>query len=195
MNWVTIIWSMVASACLTLAAVHGLVWWRQREALSNLLFSLTAAATAVQAGTELWAIVAKTPAEFGRALWWAHLPFWLVIVSLVGFVRLYLRAGRPWLAGTVCGLRTLALILNCFFSPNINYREITSLRHIQFLGASVSVPEGIPNPWMLVGQLGSLLFIIFVADATLAVWRRGGRQQAVALASVLSFRIHVYQPG
>jgi hypothetical protein len=30
-------------------------------------------------------------------------------VSLVGFVRLYLRAGRLWLAWTVCGLRTLSL--------------------------------------------------------------------------------------
>ena len=34
---------------------------------------------------------------------------------------------------------------------------------------------------MLVGQLGSLLLFIFVADATLAVWRQGGRHQATAL--------------
>jgi hypothetical protein len=40
MSWVTVLWSMIASACLTFALVHGLVWWRQREAWANLLFAL-----------------------------------------------------------------------------------------------------------------------------------------------------------
>jgi hypothetical protein len=53
MSWVTIIWAMIASACLTLALVHLLVWWRRHEARANLLFALTAAATAVFAGCEL----------------------------------------------------------------------------------------------------------------------------------------------
>jgi hypothetical protein len=46
MSWVTIIWSMVASACLTLAAMNLLVWRKKRTAWANLLFSLTAVATA-----------------------------------------------------------------------------------------------------------------------------------------------------
>ena len=41
MSWVTIIWSMVASACLTLAAIHFLVWCRKRSTWSNLLLSQT----------------------------------------------------------------------------------------------------------------------------------------------------------
>jgi hypothetical protein len=47
MSSVTIIWAMIASACLTLALVHVLVWWRRREAWANLLFALTAMATAL----------------------------------------------------------------------------------------------------------------------------------------------------
>jgi two-component system, LuxR family, sensor kinase FixL len=74
----------------------------------------------------------------------------VLVVSLVGFVRLYLRIGRPWLAWTVCGLRTLALLLNFLVGQNLNYREITQLRHISFLGESVSVAVGVPNPWMVV---------------------------------------------
>src|SRR5439155_617215 len=82
---------------------------------------------------------------------------------------------------TVVAVRTLSLILNFAFSPNINYREITGLRHIPFLGESVSVAEGVPNPWMLVAQLSLLLLVIFVTDATIAVWRRGDRRQALVV--------------
>lgn len=31
MSWITIIWSMSAGVCLTLAAFYGAVWWKQRE--------------------------------------------------------------------------------------------------------------------------------------------------------------------
>jgi len=98
MSWVTIIWAMIASACLTLALVHVLVWWHRREAPANLLFAVTAVATAVFAGFELWIMRAETPVAFGTAVRWGHAPIWVVFVSLVGFVRLYLRAGRLWLA-------------------------------------------------------------------------------------------------
>jgi two-component system, LuxR family, sensor kinase FixL len=114
MSWVTIIWAMIASACLTLALVHVLVWWRRREAWANLLFALMAVATAVFAGCEFWSMRAETTEAFGLAVRWAHVPGWMLILSLVGFVRLYLRAGRLWLAWTVCGLRTVSLISTLF---------------------------------------------------------------------------------
>jgi two-component system, LuxR family, sensor kinase FixL len=187
MSWVTIIWAMIASACLTLALVHLLVWWRRREALANLLFALTAVATAIYGGCELWMMRAETTGAFGLAARWTHVPAWVLIVSLVGFVRLYLRAGRLWLAWTVCGLRTLSLIINFVSTPNLNYREITGLRHVSFLGESVVVAEGIPNPWMLIGQFSLLLLVFFVADAAIAVWRRGDRRQALLVGGGIVF--------
>jgi two-component system, LuxR family, sensor kinase FixL len=187
MSWVTIIWAMIASACLTLALVHVLVWWRRREARANLLFALMAAATAVFAGCELWALRAGTPGELGMAVRWAHAPAWVLIVSLVGFVRVYLRTGRLWLAWTVCGLRTLSLILNFVCTPNLNYREITALRHVSFLGETIVVAKGVPNPWMLVGQLSMLLLVIFVTDAAITVWRRGDRRQALLVGGSIVF--------
>ena len=86
---------------------------------------------------------AETPAQFATALRWLHVPAWVLILSLVGFVRLHLRAGRPWLAWTICALRTFALLLNFLVGQNLNYREVTRLRHIPFLGESVSVAEGV----------------------------------------------------
>src|SRR5437762_1139346 len=110
MSWVTVIWSMTASACLTLAVVHALVWWRRRAARANLLFALTAVATTALATGELWMMRAGTPEQFATAVRWSHVPACVLIVALVGFVRLYLRAGRRWLAWTVCGMRTLSVI-------------------------------------------------------------------------------------
>jgi two-component system, LuxR family, sensor kinase FixL len=187
MSWVTIIWAMIASASLTLALVHVLVWWRRREAWANLLFAMMAVATAVFAGCELLVMRAETPEAFGMVVRWAHVPVWVLIVSLVGFVRLYLRAGRVWLAWTVCVVRTLSLILNFVCTPNLNYREITALRHVPFLGETVVVAEGVPNPWMLIGQLSLLLLVIFVADAAITVWQRGDRRQALSVGGSIVF--------
>ncbi len=181
MNWVTIIWSMGSAACLLLALMHIVVWWKDRKARANLAFSVMAIAVAAFAVLELALMRAETAEQFGITVRWMHVAAWVIIVSLVGFVRLYLNAGRRWLAWTVVGVRTVSLILNFIFSPNINFREITALRHVRFLGESVSVAKGVPNPWMLVAQLSLLLLVIFAADATIAVWRRGDRRQALVV--------------
>jgi PAS domain S-box-containing protein len=188
MSWVTVIWSVGAGACLTLAAIHVFVWWKDRTAVANLAFSFMAVAVAVFAALELAMMRAETPEQFGITLRWVHVPVLFIVVSLVVFVRLYLRAGRQWLAWAVIILRTLSLILNFVLSPNINYWHITALRHVSFFGESVSVPTGVPNPWMLVAQSSLLLLVIFVMDATITVWRRGDRRQALIVGgSILLF--------
>jgi len=188
MNWVTVIWSMGSGACVVLALMHIVVWWKDPAARANLVFSVMAIAVATFAALELALMRAETPEQFGIAVRWIHVPVWVIIASLVIFVRLYLRAGRQWLAWAVVGMRTVSLILNFTFSPNINYREITALRHVSFLGESVSVATGVPNPWMLVAQVSLLLLVIFVTDATITVWRRGERRQALIVGgSILLF--------
>src|SRR5438067_2241169 len=187
MNWVTVIWSMGSGACLMLALMHLVVWWKDRTLRANLVFAVMAIAVAVLAALELAMMQAETPEQFGIAVRWLHVPVWVIVASLVIFVRLYLRAGRRWLAWTVVGVRTLSLILNFIFSPNINYREITALRHIALLRESVSVPEGVPNPWMLVAQVSLLLLVIYVTDAAIAVWRRGERRKALMVGGSILF--------
>jgi len=181
MSWVTVVWSISAGACLTLAFLQFIVWWKDRAARANLVFSLGAVAVAVFASLELALMRAETLEQFGTITRWIHVPAWVLIVSIVAFVRLYLNAGRRWLAWTIVAVRTLSLVLNFVLSPNINYRKITALRHVQFLGESVSVPAGVPNPWMLVAQFSLLLLVIFVVDATITVWRRGSRRQALVV--------------
>jgi PAS domain S-box-containing protein len=84
-------------------------------------------------------------------------------------------------------VRTLSLLLDFGPAPNLNYREISALRHLRFLGDTVSVPEGVPNPWMLVGLLSLLLLAIFAGDASVVAWRRGERRQALAVGGSIAF--------
>ena len=130
---------------------------------------------------------AATPGQFGTALRWLHVPAWVIILALVGFVLLRLRAGRLWLAWTVCVLRTCSLLLDFLVGQNLNYLEVARLRHIPFFGESVSVAEGVLNPWMLVGQLSLVLWVVFVVDAAITVWRRGDRRQALVVGASIVF--------
>jgi two-component system, LuxR family, sensor kinase FixL len=187
MSWVTILWSMFASACLTLAAIHYIVWFRRRTEWANLAFSVMAVSTAFMAVSELWMMQSGTPGQFATALRWAHVPVFTVTVAIVIFTRLRLRAGRAWLAWTICLLRALALILNFLVGPNLNYREIIGLRPIAFLGEFVSIVEGVPNPLMLCGQLVTALLVLFLADAAACTWRRGDKRAAFTVGGSMLF--------
>ncbi len=83
MSWVTVTWSMVASACLTLAAVHLLGWCQRRSQWAYLLFAIAAAGTAGVSAVELWLMHAATPAQFAAGVRWLHVPMWVVFVALV----------------------------------------------------------------------------------------------------------------
>ena len=181
MSWVTVLWSIGVGACITLAFLQFVVWWKDRAARANLVFSIGAVAVAAFAGFEFALMRAETPDQLSRVIRWIHVPAWVLIVSIVVFVRLYLNAGRRWLAWTVVAVRTLSLILNFVLAPNINYRELTALRRISFLGEPVAIPQGVPNPWMLIAQFSLLLLVVFVVDATVTVWRRGNHRQALVV--------------
>ena len=190
MSWVTVIWSVGIGVCAAMALLHILVWWNNRAARANLAFAVLAIAVASFAALELRLMRSATPEQFGATLRWLHVPLWVMIASLVAFVRLYFRAGRRWLAWAVVGTRTVSLVLNFILWPNINFREITALREISFLGEPVSTAVGAPSPWVLVAQLSLLLLVIFVADAAITAWRRGDRRQALIVGgSVLFFVI------
>ena len=187
MSWVTVIWSMVASACLTLAVIHFLVWWSNRTAWANLLFAMTAASTAAFTFCELRQMRVGTPEELLSAMRWTHVALLGVLVSTVWFVRFYLAAGRRWMAWTVSGLRAFYLLVAFLIWGNVNYLEITSLRRVPFLGESVTAFEGIANPWMLFGYATMLLILMFVADASATAWRRGDRRKALTIGGSVEF--------
>jgi PAS domain S-box-containing protein len=188
MNWITIVWSINTGACLTLAAIYLVVWCRRRESWVYLLFSCSAIAASTIAVIELAMLHTQTVERYEALMRWIHVPMWVLLLSFVAFVRLYLRAGRLWLAWSIYGLRTLVLILNFVLTPNINFRKITSILHVGLWGGEMaSLPVGVPNPWGILSSLSLLLIIAFFVDATNTVWRRGDRRRALVIGGSIIF--------
>ena len=187
MSWITILWSMNAAACLTLAAFYFVVWLKQRENWVHLLFSCSAIAAAAISAFELWMINATEVDQYQLLVRWIHVPVWVLIISFVAFVRRYLHTGRAWLAWSIYGVRTLVLILNFSFPVSINFWSISGLRRFPLWGEMVSAPVGIPNPWGSLSQLSLLLLFIFSVDATITLLRRGDRRRALVLGGSMIF--------
>jgi PAS domain S-box-containing protein len=189
MNWITIVWSMNGAACLTLAAFYFAVWCKQRQNWVHLLFSCSAIAAAAISAFELGMMNAQSVERYQALVRWIHVPVWVLTLSFVAFVRLYLNAGRAWLAWSIYGVRTLVLILNFIFPVSINFRAITDIRHLPWGGEIVSVPVGLPNTWGLISQVSLLLLLIFSVDAAITVWRRGDRRRALLVGGSMIFAV------
>ncbi len=179
MSWVTLLWSMNAAACLTLAVVNLIVWLNARNEWGHLLFFAAAASASTIAILELLGMHAGSILEFSNLLRWAHVPYCVLIVSIVWFARIFMGAGRIWLAWTITGLRTVALLPNFLATYNLNYGQVTALKHIRLLGEDITIIEGKLNPWMSLGQLSSLLLLAYLLDASRTIWRRGEKRRAL----------------
>jgi two-component system, LuxR family, sensor kinase FixL len=187
MNWITAVWSMNAAACLTFAGFYFVVWCKQRQNLVYLFFSCSATAAAAISAFELWMLNSKTVEQYELLVRWIHVPTFVLTLSFVAFVRLYLHAGRAWLAWSIYGLRTLVLILNFIFAVSINFTAITNIRQFSWGGQLVSVPVGTRSPWGLLSSVSLLLLLIFSVDATITVWRRGDRRRGLLIGGSMIF--------
>jgi two-component system, LuxR family, sensor kinase FixL len=173
MNWLTVICSMGASACFTIALIHLVIWFKDPKSYVHLFFAMAALAVVGIAAGEILMMLAQTPRQFGFRMRWTSVPISVAVVSIVWFLRFYFHTGRLWLAWLVCAIRIFVLLLNFVLSPNLNYRQIVSLQQVNVLGlGTASVPQGVFSPWIWVGELSSLLLLAFVIDATFSLWRR-----------------------
>lgn len=196
MSWSTVIWSMVVAAALTMALPHLVIGLRQRSARVNLVFALTCLAVASLAVVEFGLMHAHAPAESGRALQLAQVPVAFIVAGMVAFVHFSFGTARVWLGVLVIAARVAGLIINFLQPPNLTFTEITGLRTFNFLGETLTVPVGSPNPWLLLAYLSSILFLVYVIEASVKLWRQGtpaARQRAALVGGSIVFFIVVAQ--
>lgn len=178
---------MNAGACLTLAAFYGAVWCKQRQSWAYLVFSCSAVAAAAISAFGPWMMHASTVEQYRLLVRWIDVPTWVLTVSLVAFVRLYLHAGRAWLAWSIYGLWTLILILNFSFPLGINFETITDIRRFSWAGDMVSLPVGMPNRLDLLSHVSLLFLLVFFVDGAITMWRRDNRRRALLVGGSMIF--------
>lgn len=214
-NWNSIAWAVMAGVCLAFAFIYftiGCMQARQRNVLaaavsvgkpagasrffssevaSSLAFSAFAISIAAMILGEILLMHAQTPLAVGEILRWIHLTGFTLIISTMLFMWTYFRAGRLWLAYGAACLLLLGLTLDFYFDPTIDYLTTTRLDTIEtFAGNVGAVADGGRNPWLVSMELGTLLAIVFIADAVVTSWRSGAkteRRRAMLVGTCLAF--------
>jgi len=186
MGLVTTLWSMQAAAALTVAVLYGVVWTIDRRNLANLTLCLVAVAMAVAARDEVGMMHAATATEYGEWARLIYLPVFFAVIGLVLFVQLFLGTGRLWLLWTIVGARVAVVVGNFLTYPTLAWREIVGLRHVPFLDERVALAGStVVRSWNWLSLASCALIVVFVADAALRAWRRGGaegRRKALVVA-------------
>jgi two-component system, LuxR family, sensor kinase FixL len=189
---VTVLWSAVAGAALLLGALHLAYWSANRRLHVDLVFAVTTLAFVGVAATEIWGMHAATPQEWGRAVWWCHVPLFFLVVGVVAFVHLYLGTGRAWLAWSIVGLRSAIFAANFAADTNFNLERVDSIERVRFLGDTVTVVgDAVVGDWQFLGLVGSALLVAYVLDACVTLWRKGGAEER-RRATVIGVSILVF---
>lgn len=181
MNWLTVLWSIPMSACLVLALIHLFVWVRDRRRWLHLLFASAALGAAGMGFVELVLLHAASVDQYLLLIRWGHVPLFVLLVSIVWFV--YLRSGtaRRWLAVLITALWCVSLAINFAAPYSLTFEHISGLRQGWLWGQSFTMADGEANPWQGITNAASLLVVVFVADASLTLWRRGTRRRALLI--------------
>ncbi len=172
----------------TLLVIHFRVWLSRKQDLDNLMFTLAALGAALLAVMELLLFETSSLEKYNTLIRLNHIPLFILIVSITWFVRYNFKTGRLWMAYAITGLWTIGLILNFTVGDNLTFIELEGLRQIQtFTGETTFIPYGRVNQWSHLANLASILFVIYVLDASLSLARKGDKRRAYTLGPSIVF--------
>lgn len=195
MSWTLVIWLMSAGVCITLAAVHLLLWLRDRNAQASLAFSVWTTAVAISALLELAMMHAPTREKYAVLLGATAFPFAVTAIAYIAFIRLYLQAGRRWLMWSVFGIVALELLVKITVLPTHPFVEITGLQKISFWGDTLVAPVGVKSPWLWITGLLIISELAFIGNAAVEAWRGHKHRQvkivAVAICCSTAFSVAI----
>jgi len=176
MNWITVAWPMIAATCFTLSALHLMIGFKRHDKQAHLLYATFAAGVACFALFELQMTQAATVDEFGFLQRWIHVPAYVLIVASIWSVHFFFGTGSARFAWALTGFYALLLAINFSTGASINYQRIEALRPIEVWGGvKVPIVDAVVNPWSRLEALAFVLWIVFIVQATVRLWRRGDR--------------------
>ncbi len=184
----TIAWPLAIGACVTMGLIQLRVGLRRTPGVAHLLFALNAFVVSVYSCFELALTRADSPAQYLAWLRWLDITAGLQVVTTAAFVWVFFGTGRKWLALLGPGLSCVALIADLMPQPKLVYLHLTDIKKMPtFGGATYTVADGVENPLNAVFYLGVVLLIVFVADASVTLWRRGAHRRAGVVGGAITF--------
>ena len=109
-------------------------------------------------------------------------------MTTAAFVWVFFGTGRKWLALLGPGFSCVALIADLMPQPKLVYLHLTGIKKIPtFGGATYTVADGVENPLNALFYLGVFLLLVFVADASVTLWRRGAHRRAAVVGGAITF--------
>ena len=172
-------WSMCASMSLMLGLMHLLFWSSDRRVTAYLLAAVMGFAAAASAMLELNMLMTRSTETYNLLLRWENLAIFLILVSMVWFVRQYFLSGRRWLAILITVLWSAGITINFLMPGNLTFHQITELTYqTSSWGEAFTLPVGELNPWGNLANIASLLILIYTVDAAWQLWRRSHRNRA-----------------
>ncbi|GAB3509387.1 two-component system sensor histidine kinase NtrB [Pseudoxanthomonas daejeonensis] len=172
MDWVDLVWPMLAAASFVLGLVHAALWINRLDERIHLALAVAAMSVGSIALFELASFRAETPGQMASIIRGWHVPIALLVCSIVYVVHSMFGFGSPLLGKSAVVLRLLALLLNFATGVNLNFLSVDRIGHATWLGAQVAFPVGETNPWMILGQASNVLLVGYLVQTLYRVPRR-----------------------
>ncbi|MEZ0389622.1 MAG: ATP-binding protein [Verrucomicrobium sp.] len=191
MNWFTMVWSLGVGACLTLGLMHLAIWCRTIRGWVHLSYFVATLGVVGLAACEMGTIKATSPEMMAFSVKMAQVASAVFTVGCLSFVHLHFGTGNRGLLAVALGARALAVVLNFVTGSSLHFLSVESLEYGTLLGERAAmVGVAVPNPWLPAAPLAALMFMVYVADASIRLWRRGpgeGRARALFVGGSLVF--------
>src|SRR5437868_6579131 len=81
LSLITVAWSAISAACLTVALMYSGVWLKQSRQITHLVFAVLAFSVAAIALCELLLMRESSPQAYGAIMQWMHVPVFVLTVS------------------------------------------------------------------------------------------------------------------
>jgi two-component system, LuxR family, sensor kinase FixL len=187
MDWITLIWSAIATVYFTLAMIHFMIFLDHRTERWQLVFTLCSLSAATLAICELLVItVVQNAYEYTIVARVAQVALSTMIVTASWFLSYFLEAGRRWLKITLTAARVFMVFSNVIVPEVFGLGIITSFEREPIFNGSIPAVKYAFSPWQFIGTITIVGFMIFSIDATITAWRRGDRKTAIRVGGSAS---------
>lgn len=182
MNWVEVLWPLVAATSLVFGLVHLLIWSTREREHAHLALAVAAFSLGTLTVLERWAMFSASPMQMAALIRWMHVPVAFLVVAMICAVHLTFSHGSAWLAGAVIGLRALAVVLDFTTGVNLNFLTIDHIEWSLWWGVAIANPIGQPNPAQAVALISNVLLMVFIAQTLVRGWRaQPARRRTLAI--------------